>query len=404
MTTRFQVCTWMAAVGLLLPALASGQDRTEREVVELIVRDGPQAQAIRAESEVTRREQLARLAYPNPSITYSRESAGFTEFLQAEQSLPIFGARDALSRAGVAATAAAEADRDVRLWLLRSEAAAAVARLVADQARLESAQAQVAEVERLIEILRTREREGEGSRFDRLRAEQELRDTRQLVTSAAVSVAEVRAILVGMLPRDIALTRIASGPDPLQLASAAPEALIAKAGSTRAELRALQQLAERATLEGDAARRARLPSPNVFGGMKRADDASGRETGAVFGLSVAVPLFDAGGREAARWTAERARVEAERASIEYRIRSEIAGASDVLALRQAALAQEQPGAAEELVQIAVVAYREGEVGILELLDAARTASRARVRTIDLRLEARLAQIALERAVGDILWP
>ena len=105
---------------------------------------GPQARAIRAESEVTRREQLARLAYPNPAVTYSRESAGFTEFLQAEQSLPIFGARAALSRAGVAATAAAEADRDVRLWLLRSEAAAAVARLVAEQARLESAQAQCA--------------------------------------------------------------------------------------------------------------------------------------------------------------------------------------------------------------------------------------------------------------------
>ncbi len=404
MSTRFQVCPWMAAVGLLLPALAAGQDRTEREVVELIVRDGPQAQAIRAESEVTRHEQRARLAYPNPSVTYSRESAGFTEFLQAEQSLPIFGARDALSRAGVAATAAAEADRDVRLWLLRSEAAAAVARLVAAQARLESALAQVREVERLIEVLRIREREGEGSRFDRLRAEQELRDTRQLVTAAAVSVAEARAILGGMLPRDIALTRIASGPEPGQAASARPEALIAKAGSTRAELRALQQLAERATFEGDAARRARLPSPNVFGGMKRADDASGRDTGAVFGVSVAVPLFDTGGREAARWTAERARVEAERASIEYRIRSEIAGASEVLALRQAALAQEQPGAAEELVQIAEVAYREGEVGILELLDAVRTASRAGVRTIDLRLEARLAQIALERAVGDTLWP
>ena len=93
---------------------------------------------------------------------------------------------------------------------------------------------------------------------------------------------------------------------------------------------------------------------------------------------------------------------AERASIEYRIRSEITGASEVLALRQAALSQEQQGAAEELVQIAVVAYREGEVGILELLDAARTASRARTRSIDLRLDARLAQIALERAVGDIV--
>jgi hypothetical protein len=143
MPTRSQVCTWIAGFGLVVPSLAVAQDRTERDVVELIVRDGPQARAIRAESEVTRREQLARLAYPNPTVTYSRESAGFTEFLQAEQSVPLFGARAALSRAGVAATAAAEADRDVRLWALRSDAAVAAARLVAEQDRLEWARGQV---------------------------------------------------------------------------------------------------------------------------------------------------------------------------------------------------------------------------------------------------------------------
>jgi cobalt-zinc-cadmium efflux system outer membrane protein len=403
MPTRTQVCTWIAAAGLLVPSIAAGQDRTEREIVELIVRDGPRAMAIRADTEVTRREQLARLAYPNPSVTYSREGAGFTEFLQAEQSLPIFGARDALSRAGVAATAAAEADRAVRLWFLRSDAAAAVARVVAEQARLESARAHVREVERLVEILRTREREGEGSRFDRLRAEQELHDGNQLVTSATVALTEARALLIGMLPSDVSFTTIAVA----QISQQLPvpiETLLTRATSTRAELRALQQLGERATLEAEAARRARRPAPNVFGGVKRADAAEGRETGGVFGLNVALPLFDSGGREAARWEAERVRVEAERTSIEYRIRSEITGASEVLAVRQAALTQEQPGTAEELVQIAVVAYREGEVGILELLDAARTASRARIRSIDLRLDVRLAQIALERAVGETLWP
>jgi cobalt-zinc-cadmium efflux system outer membrane protein len=386
-----------------MPSLAFAQDRTEREVVELIVRDGPQAHAIRAETEVTRRKQLARLAYPNPSVTYSREGAGFTEFFQAEQSLPVFGARAVLSRAGVAATAAAEAERDLRLWLLRSDAATAVARVVAEQARLESARAQVREVERLIEILRTREREGEGSRFDRLRTELELRDTNQLVASAAVAVAEARATVSGMLPPDASLTTVAAAPitqqPPVPMAT-----LFARATSTRAELRALQQLGQRATFEAEAARRSRLPSLTLFGGMKRADDVSGRETGGVFGVSVALPLFDAGGRDAARWEAERARVDAERGSIESRIRSEISGASEVLAVRQAALSQEQPGAAEELSQIAEVAYREGEVGILELLDAVRTASRARIRGIELRLDARLAQIALERAVGDILWP
>ncbi len=403
MPTRAQVCTWIAAVGLLAPPVAAGQDRTEREIVDIIVRDGSQARAIRAEAEVTRREQLARLAYPNPSVTYSREGAGFTQFLQAEQLLPLFGARAALSRAGVAASAAAEAERDLRLWLLRSDAATAVARMVAEQARLELAQSLVREVERLIEILRTREREGEGSRFDRLRAEEELRDASQLVASAAVALAETRATVSSMLPPAAPLRAVVATSVPQQ-AAVSLETLLARATATRAELRALRQLEQRATFEAEAARRARLPSPNLFGGVKRADGVSGRETGGVFGVSVALPLFDSGGREVARWEAERARVVAERESIEYRIRSEITGASEVLAVRQAALSQEQPGAAGELVQIAEVGYREGELGILELLDAVRTASRARIRGIDLRLDARLAQIGLERAVGDTLWP
>ena len=59
MPTGAQMCAWIAGFGLVLPSLAVAQDRTEREVVDLIVRDGPKARAIRAETEVTRREQLA---------------------------------------------------------------------------------------------------------------------------------------------------------------------------------------------------------------------------------------------------------------------------------------------------------------------------------------------------------
>ena len=402
MSTRTQVCAWIAAVGLLAPCKAAGQDRTEREVVELILRDGAQAQAIRAGTEVTRREQLARLAYPNPSVSYSREGAGFTEFLQAEQSLPLW-TRGTLLRAGVAATAAAEADRDVRLWSLRSDAAATAARVAAGQARLEAAGAHVREVERLIEVLRIREREGEGSRFDRLRAEQEFREASQLAASAAVALAEARAALAGLLPRDVVVARIVLTPVSAQPAIPI-EPLLTRAASARAELRASQRLRERATLEADAARRARLPSPTVFGGLKRADEASRRDTGGLLGVSVSLPLFDTGGPEAARWEAERGRVEVERALVESRIRGEITGASEVLAVRRTALAHEQPGAADELVQIADIAYRDGVAGILELLDAVRTAARASNRAFDLRLDARLAEIVLEHAVGETLWP
>ena len=41
-----------------------------------------------------------------------------------------------------------------------------------------------------------------------------------------------------------------------------------RAASSRAELRALQRSAERAVLESDAARRARLPAPTLFGGLE----------------------------------------------------------------------------------------------------------------------------------------
>jgi cobalt-zinc-cadmium efflux system outer membrane protein len=142
----------------------------------------------------------------------------------------------------------------------------------------------------------------------------------------------------------------------------------------------------------------------LFGGLKRAQIESDRERGGVFGINVSLPLFDTGRREAARWVAERTRIEAERASIERQIRAEIARASETLALRQAALADDTETAGDDLIQIAEVAYREGEMGILELLDAFRTAARAHMRSIDLRRDARLAQVALERAVGDVLWP
>ncbi len=393
----------MAALSMLVTSTAAAQDRTARELIDVVVREGPQAAAIRAGVDVTRSEQAARLAYPNPGVIYSREGAGFTEFLQAEQTLLIFGTQAALSRAGVAATSAAEAERDARLWALQAIAAGAVARLGAEQARLETAESYVAEIERVIEVLQVREREGEGSRFDRLRAEQERYEAARLVTEAAVAMTEARGALAALLPPDVPVGRVI---DPIFAPrSVDPLAsLQARARGRRPELRALEASRERTEHESDAAKKARLPAPTIFGGMKRADTGSERATGGIFGVSLSVPLFDTGAREAARWSAERLRIDAERTALEHEIHTEIARAVDTLALRQAAVRDDPQGSAADLTQIAAVAYREGAIGILELLDAFRTASRARLRSIDIQFEARLAQIALERAVGDILWP
>ena len=403
MPTRRWVGAWLLWA-LAFPQMARAQEISEQELVERILREGAQARAIRAAVDVTTREQLARTAFPNPNVAYTREGAGFTEFLQVDQFLPLFGSRAILARAGAAATQAAEADRDARLWQLRSEAQALVARLLAEQQKAGTWQASIREVEGIIAVLRIREQEGEGSRFDRLRAEQELAEARQLAVDAAATAAETHAAISAAMGAAARFTR-ATGTLYADRHVPPLESLIDKALSTRGELRALQSASERFRLEASAARRARLPSPTISGGLKRADADAARQSGGLVGINLVVPLFDSGRREAARWLAERARVDAERAFTEHAVQAQIAGTSAVLALRQDGVrAAEAASAADALTEIALVAYREGEVGILELLDAYRTVARARIRAVDMRFAARLAQIALERAVGDPLWP
>lgn len=404
MPSRAHVCACAVACALALPLEVTAQERSPRELIDVIVRDGPRAVAIRAETDVVRREQFARLAFPNPAAAYTREGAGFTEFLQVEQLLPVFGIRAALMRAGVAATAAAEADRNARLWELRAEAAQTVESLVWAEARAEATANDVAAVSRLVDVLRIREREGEGARFDRLRAEQELADMRQISVTASVGVVQARRGVEALLPPEYGVARVLAEPSRSALALDR-SSLMARARAARAELRALQLATERTSREADVARLARRPAPIVSGGMKRADTSGRRAVGSVVGLSVAVPVFDTGAREAARWIADGARLSAQRTAMERQIQAEVEGAIEALRLRRTAfesVLDDERGA--ELVTTADVAYREGEISIVVLLDAVRTAARARMRDIERRLDLRLAEIALERAVGEALWP
>jgi outer membrane protein TolC len=404
MSSRAPVCAWVVACVFVSAGALGAQERTASELVEAIVREGPRAAAIRADVEVVRREQEARLVRPNPGLIYSREGAGFTEFFQVEQPLPAFGLRGTLQRAGAAASAAAEAERDRRLWDLRVDATQAVERWRWAQFRVEATAADAHAVERLVDLLRVREREGEGSRFDRLRGEQELAELKQAGVAAAVDLADARGAVAALLPAGITVTRLASTQRGV-VAVPEPDTLVTRARAARPELRALQSGLDRSALEAEAARRARRPVPVLTGGLKRADNEGERQRGGVFGLNLTVPLFDTGAREAARWAAESARITAERAAIEHQIRADILRAAEALTLRQQAIADAGDDAvAAELVTAAEVAYHEGEIGIVALLDAVRTASRARVRDLERRLDVRLAEIALERAVGEGLWP
>ena len=92
-------------------------------------------------------------------------------------------------------------------------------------------------------------------------------------------------------------------------------------------------------------------------------------------------------------------------AIEQRVRADVAAAAAALKVRQEALSTSASTQIEDdLVTMADIAYREGDIGIVTLLDALRTSARSQIRDIDMQLDARLAQVALERAVGGVLWP
>jgi cobalt-zinc-cadmium efflux system outer membrane protein len=395
----------VVALVTAVPSWPHAQERSEQEIVDAIVRDGPQARAIRATSEVVAFEQAARLVFPNPAASYTREGAGFTEFFVVDQLLPAFGLRKALEHAGVAAREAAQAEREARLWQLRSDAHDTVARLRAASERMQAAQSLVRLVQGLIGVLTTREREGEGSRFDRVRAQQDLVDAQQTLVAAAVKRSEARSALAALVPPGVAVPDTVPALQPPRPAEAI-DALIARATACRAELRALHAAAQRFSLEADVARRATGIAPTISGGLKRADDGGETRAGGVIGVSVAVPLFNRGTRDAARWDAERLRADLERVAAEADIRGQITRAAEAFALRQQSgeTVAASLSSADELIAIADVGYREGEIGILQLLDAYRTAARARERAVEVNLNLRLAQIALERAVGVTLWP
>ena len=66
----------------------------------------------------------------------------------------------------------------------------------------------VREVERIIALLRIREKEGEGSRFDRVRPEQELAEARQISLDAAASAAEARASIAAVVTDGTRIGRV----------------------------------------------------------------------------------------------------------------------------------------------------------------------------------------------------
>jgi len=400
-------------LGIALAAVCCGQEQrewSESQIVERFLTLSPQAMELRARVALTEADAKTRTVYPNPAVSYSREGAGYNEFFEASQTLPLNGRVRYLRDAGSAAVSVADANREAALWSLRSDLRLAFYRMVAAQEHARLLSASAMEVDQLIRILRQREDEGEGSRYDRMRAEREVAELRTDVVAANALIAAARGKISGFLPEGTQVQSV-QGALPVALEPPSVEELRARATDSRADYRAEQKAVTRFKLEEQAAARLRIPDPQVSAGVKRADVTSGvgpnpfsnvPRTGLVFSLSVPLPVFNSGRYEVARYQAEQDQATARAAVLARQIQTEIQGAREVLILRREALEayqRELESAGAELTRITRVAYEEGEVGILELLDSLRVNRLAGLRLLELQAGVREAFIELERVVG-----
>jgi outer membrane protein, heavy metal efflux system len=157
--------------------------------------------------------------------------------------------------------------------------------------------------------------------------------------------------------------------------------------------------ADRRTAEAQLrlARSQRIPDVTVSTGVRRLPATN--SVAAVFGVSVPLPLFNAGSAGVAEAEAERDRAEALR-------RAAVLDADQAIGQAEADLANAEASArtaagpaldaAQEAARTARIGYREGKFGQLDLLEAERSLSETRLAAIDALAAYHDAQARLER--------
>jgi cobalt-zinc-cadmium efflux system outer membrane protein len=287
------------------------------------------------------------------------------------------------------------------------DVARAYALAVAADRRATLAQEAAAAFNRALTVSQTRLVEGdvsgyahrrmrlEAARYTALRAEALLMRQTARLTLASLMASSTDSVrpLDALLEDSVAIA-------PLSLAT---DSLRSLAVRHRAELRAAILEAEAAAADARLVSRERIAVPVLTAGTKNERAIGGADLrGFIAGVSLPFPLWDrrSGAVEAANAEARRRVAEAD--VVRRRTVREVSEAVDgVHAVdEQLAILAPQLGAeSQRALGAAQVAYSEGEISLIEWLDAVRAYQEAESSFASLRAESLIRRAALDRAVG-----
>lgn len=390
----------VAAAVMAQPAAMPQQPVTFEEYLRMVVRNRPSLAADRLEAGLARADTRSASAFPNPTASAYRKPG--EHGVGIDQPIPIFGQRGARienAKKGEI-TAAAHVDQAVNSML--NDAAQAFNELLVAQKRVEVWQDAQKSLDKAAFIVRGQIEAGARSRYDgaRLTLQQAQLVMQLNKANAALRAASTHAAQVAAIPLWSAR---AEGSIQTLDQQQVPEfdALWNQAATRLPALRSAQAEMDQARNKIELTKREALPTPSI-GATRVKSRFDGSYT--QWGVSVEIPLFDRH-----QGAIDRARMEAEQAELRWQAANQDAQADLYGALQQLQLkresvrAYEKDGLAqiEPLKQMANDAYKLGQGGILELIDALGSINDHRLEYLELVKDYLDAEWQVRLASGNV---
>jgi len=387
----------MAADGTAAPV--PQQAVTLEEYLRPVLRNQPSLAADRLETGLARADTRTASAFPNP--TASAYGKPGEHGVGIEQPIPIFGQRGLRIENAKKGEMTAAAHVDVAVNTALNEAALAFNELLVAQKRVEVWQDAQQSLDKAAYIVRGQIEAGARSKYDGSRLALQLAQMGMQVAKAkaALRAAATHAAQVAAIPRWNA--RAEGSVQTLEQQLPDYETLWTQAGTRLPALRSAQAELDQARHKIDVARRDALPTPSV--GVTRVK-SRGDGNYTQWGVSMEIPLFDRN-----QGAIDRAKMEAEQAELRWQAanrnaQSELYGALQQLELkRESVHAYEKQGLSQidPLKQMAGDAYRLGQGGILELIDALGSITEHRLEYLDLVKDYLDAEWQVRLASGNV---
>lgn len=364
----------------------------------------PRIARLAADVDAAGAEVLAEGVRPNPSLAFDREEVFpdggvATNYVRLVWPLDVSGRRGRRVAAARTAVEAVSAEGDATRFELTIDALRVFYQAAYARLRVETLQLERGPLAQAVEVLRKRSGAGASSGYDLQRLELELAVFDDLIVSAETDLFAARSQLATLVGQPDGLVDAESS---LEVPVMPAELDDAEVLGGRSDYRAAKLRAESAEQRADVASRGWIPDFGLSAGFMSSDLGDDTAFGYTIGISFTLPIFDRGGAAGARARASKRIADADARVIEVQVPAAVQTRRETLArtIEQAKdVASEQLSRLADLLRAAETAYREGEGSVVELLDAYQIARDTRLRDLELRRDARLAELDLWQALG-----